>query len=158
MTDFLTLRAAAAALLLASAGLGAFAAAGTAAAMTNPAAIGPAVGGRVAMDARLVDSAGKPTTLAAVSAGKPVMMVMVMVRSAKWCPYCQAQLKGLGPVAAAARAKGVRFVAVSYDSPATLAAFGAAQKLSYPLYSDTGSGMIDAMKLRDPQYAAGSFA
>ncbi len=152
----MTFRTIAIALTLATTGVAGVALAAAPAGAANPASIGPAVGSRIATNARLIDSAGKPTTLAAIAAGKPVMVVLF--RSAKWCPFCQAQLKGLGPVAAAAKAKGVRFVAVSYDAPATLAAFGSAQKLSYPLYSDTDSKMIDALKLRDPQYAAESFA
>ncbi len=120
------------------------------------AAIGPAVGARIATGAALIESNGKATTLAAVAHGKPVMVILF--RSAKWCPYCQGQLKSLGPVAAAAKAKGVGFVAISYDSPADLAAFASKQSLSFPLYSDTGSKLIDALKLRDPRYAPDSFA
>lgn len=119
-------------------------------------AIGPAVGARIATTAALLDSSGKATTLSAVARGKPVMVILF--RSAKWCPYCQGQLKSLGPVAAAAKAKGVGFIAISYDSPADLAAFSAKQGLAFPLYSDTGSKMIDALKLRDPRYPADSFA
>jgi len=122
----------------------------------STAAIGPAVGARVATNAALLDSIGKKTTLAAVAQGKPVMVVLF--RSAKWCPYCQSQLKSLGPVAAAAKAQGVGFIAISYDSPADLAAFAAKQSLSFPLYSDSGSKLIDALKLRDPRYKADSFA
>ncbi|BCA58477.1 peroxiredoxin family protein [Sphingomonas sp. HMP6] len=121
-----------------------------------PAAIGPAIGTRIAIDAALIDSSGRKTTLAAVAHGKPIMVVLF--RSAKWCPYCQGQLKSLGTVAGAAKAKGVGFIAVSYDSPVDLAAFAAKQGLSFPLYSDSGSKMIDALKLRDPRYAADSFA
>lgn len=120
------------------------------------AAIGPAVGARIATNATLIESNGRKTTLGAVAHGKPIMVVLF--RSAKWCPYCQGQLKSLGPVAAAAKAKGVGFIAVSYDSPADLADFAARQSLPYPLYSDTGSKMIDALKLRDPRYALDSFA
>jgi peroxiredoxin len=127
-----------------------------AAPVANVAAIGPAIGSRVAMNLALTDSQGKPTTLARISGGKPVMIVLF--RSAAWCPYCQAQLKGLGPVAAAAQARGVRFIAVSYDKPETLAAFATKQGLTYPLYSDAGSRMIDALKLRDPQYKVESIA
>ncbi len=120
------------------------------------AAIGPVIGARIATNAALIESTGRKTTLAAVAHGKPIMVVLF--RSAKWCPYCQGQLKSLGPVAAAAKAKGIGFIAVSYDSPADLAAFAAKQSLPYPLYSDTGSKMIDALKLRDPRYALDSFA
>jgi peroxiredoxin len=122
----------------------------------NAAAIGPAIGSRVAMNLALTDSQGNPTTLARVAGGKPVMIILF--RSAAWCPYCQAQLKGLGPVAAAAQARGVRFIAVSYDKPEVLTAFATKQGLAYPLYSDTGSRMIDALRLRDPRYKADSIA
>ena len=143
------------ALALASAGAATIGDARSAPAAAN-AAIGPAIGTRFAIDAALIDSSGRKTTLAAVAHGKPIMIVLF--RSAKWCPYCQGQLKSLGPVAAAAKAKGVGFIAVSYDSPADLAAFAAKQSLTFPLYSDAGSKMIDALKLRDPRYALDSFA
>jgi peroxiredoxin len=119
-------------------------------------AIGPAVGARIAMAMPLTASTGKATTLGAVAGDRPVMIVLF--RSAKWCPYCQAQLKGLGPVAAAARTKGVRFIAVSYDAPDVLAGFAAKQNIGFPLFSDPGSRMIDTLRLRDPQYARDSFA
>ncbi|WP_353205718.1 redoxin domain-containing protein, partial [Sphingomonas sp.] len=117
----LALRAAlAVALALGSAGAATI---GYAQAVPATAAIGPAVGTRIATGAMLTDSNGKKTTLAAVAHGKPMMVILF--RSAKWCPYCQGQLKSLGPVAAAAKAKGVGFIAISYDSPADLAAFAA---------------------------------
>ncbi|GGA50221.1 redoxin domain-containing protein [Sphingomonas psychrolutea] len=145
----------AAALALGSAGAATIGAAQSAPAPA-PAAIGPAVGARIPTGAALIESNGTKTTLSAVAHGKPVMVILF--RSAKWCPYCQGQLKSRGPVAAAAKAKGVGFIAVSYDSPADLAAFAAKQSLTFPLYSDTGSKMIDALKLRDPRYPADSFA
>ena len=122
----------------------------------NPAAIGPAIGARIPTGAALLDSAGNATTLTAVAGGKPVMVVLF--RSASWCPYCQAQLKSLGPVAAAAKAKGVGFVAISYDKPADLAHFAAKASLAFPLYSDPGGKLIAALKLRDPRYKPDSFA
>ena len=156
MTSLLFRSAFAVMLAIGTAGAATVGYAGTAAPAPADAAIGPAVGTRIATGAALIDSAGKPTTLAAVAGGKPIMLILF--RSAKWCPYCQGQLKSLGPVAAAARAKGVGFIAVSYDKPEDLAAFAARQSLSYPLYSDTGSKLIDALKLRDPRYKPDSFA
>lgn len=153
MTPFLKSAALATALMLGAAGSATIGNAQTAPA---PAAIGPAVGARIATNAALLDSGGRPTTLAAVAGGKPIMVVLF--RSAVWCPYCQGQLKSLGPVAAAAKAKGIGFVAISYDKPEALAAFSAKQGLTYPLYSDKDSKLIDALKLRDPRYAPDNFA
>lgn len=156
MASIVTRAALAATLSLGLAGAATFAQAPSPVAAPDPASIGPAVGTRIPTTAALLDSKGKATTLATVAHGKPIMVIMF--RSAKWCPYCQGQLKSLGPVAAAARAKGIGFIAISYDKPDELAAFSAKESLSFPLYSDAGSKMIDALKLRDPRYKPDSFA
>ena len=145
---------AAAALVLGVAGIASTASARSEAAASK--AVGPAIGSRIAMSAPLIDSSGHPTALAAVSHGKPVMLVLF--RSAAWCPYCQRQLKGLGPVAEAARHKGIVFLAASYDKPQVLADFASKQNIRYPLYSDPQNKMVSAMGLRDPQYKKGSIA
>jgi peroxiredoxin len=102
------------------------------------------------------DAAGKPRTLASVSGKKGT--VMVLYRSAKWCPYCQAQLKELKAAQAALGTRGYNIVGLSYDAPETLATFAAKTGVGYTLLSDEKSAMIDALGLRDPAYAAGSFA
>lgn len=134
-------------------------AAGTATSAQAPAAaaaIGPAVGARIATTATLLDQSGKPTTLGAL-AGKRGTMI-VLFRSAKWCPYCQRQLKELGPLAVEARARGVGFAAISYDKPAELSAFAAKQGLAYPLYSDPNGAMFAKLGLTDPRYPKDNFA
>ncbi len=144
---------------LALAGLGGLAGLALATATPTPlsaSSIGPNIGSKIALGGALTDSAGQPTTLGAISHGKPVMIVLF--RSAAWCPFCQAQLKGLGPVAAAAQAKGVRFIALSYDKPEVLAAFAQKQNIAFPLYSDTGSKLIDTLRLRDPRYKPDNIA
>ena len=102
------------------------------------------------------DASGKPRTLASV-AGKNGT-VMVLYRSAKWCPYCQAQLKELKAAQAPLAARGYTIVGLSYDAPEVLAGFAAKTGISYTLLSDQGSAMIEALGLRDPAYAPGSFA
>jgi peroxiredoxin len=102
------------------------------------------------------DAGGKPRTLASV-AGKNGT-VLVLVRSAKWCPYCQAQLKELKAAQAPLGQRGYNLVALSYDAPETLAAFAQKTGISYTLLSDQNSTVIDALGLRDPAYEAGSFA
>ena len=117
--------------------------------------LGPAVGARIpAMAAR--DQTGAPRGLDSVVGKKGV--TLVFFRSARWCPFCQRQLIGLKDVAAQLEAKGYPIAAISYDAPEALAAFADKQSISYTLLSDDGSKMIDAFKLRDPQYPAGHFA
>lgn len=117
--------------------------------------IGPAVGAPVpALTA--VDASGKPRDLASVTGRKGV--VLVFFRSARWCPFCQHQLIDLKAVQAPLAQRGYSLAAISYDKPEVLSAFAEKQGVGYTLLSDDGSKLIDAYRLRDPQYAAGSFA
>jgi peroxiredoxin len=102
------------------------------------------------------DSAGKPRSLASVAGKKGT--VLVLFRSAKWCPYCQAQLKELKSAQGELGARGYTIVGLSYDTPETLAMFAGKTGIGYTLLSDEKSSMIDALGLRDPAYADGSFA
>ena len=122
----------------------------------------PAVAAEIATGAKMPaafaakDAGGKPRTLASV-AGKNGT-VLVLFRSAKWCPYCQAQLKELKAAQAPLVTRGYNLVALSYDAPETLAAFAGKNGIGYTLLSDQNSAMIDTLGLRDPAYEAGSFA
>jgi len=84
--------------------------------------------------------------------------VLVLFRSAKWCPYCQAQLKSLKDVQASLAQRGYGLAALSYDPPEVLAGFAAKTGIGYTLLSDEKSAMIDAFGLRDPAYAPSSYA
>jgi peroxiredoxin len=103
-----------------------------------------------------VDTAGKPRTLPSLAGQKG--MVLVFFRSAKWCPFCQAQLKSMTALQPQLAKRGYSLAAISYDSTDELAKFGRRQKIGYPLLSDPKSAMIDAFGVRDPAYAKGSFA
>ncbi len=117
--------------------------------------IGPAVGAPApTLMAR--DAQGKPRDLPGISGRKGV--VLVFFRSARWCPYCQHQLIDLKAVQAPLAERGYALAAISYDAPEALAAFAEKQGVTYTLLSDEGSKLIDAYKLRDPQYAPHSFA
>ena len=102
----------------------------------------------VAMELR--DSQGKTTTLAANMGKKG--MVLFLVRSAEWCPFCQAQLIGTEDIRGAITEKGYALASLSYDEPKILAEFAANKGIGYTMLSDKGSKMIDALGLRDPQY------
>jgi peroxiredoxin len=122
----------------------------------------PAVAGEIQAGAAMPsgfaarDAQGKTRTLASVAGRKGT--VLVLFRSAKWCPFCQAQLKSLSEIQAALATRGYSVVGLSYDAPATLAGFAAKAGIGFTLLSDQSSAMIDALGLRDPSYPAGSFA
>ncbi|OYY89215.1 MAG: hypothetical protein B7Y45_13030 [Sphingomonas sp. 28-66-16] len=115
-----------------------------------------AVGAHVPANFAAVDSAGKPRSFASIAGKKGV--VLIFFRSAKWCPYCQAQLKDIRALPAQLAHRGYTLAAISYDAPESLASFADRQQVNYTLLSDGGSKMIDAFGLRDPQYPKDSFA
>lgn len=114
--------------------------------------VGPPVGARAPAIAAMT-SDGKAASLASV-AGKNGT-VLVFFRSAAWCPYCQAQLIALKEAERPLAQRGYTLVGVSYDRPEVLAQFKARRDVGYTLLSDDGSKIIDAFKLRDPQYPPG---
>ncbi|MEW6016762.1 MAG: peroxiredoxin family protein [Pseudomonadota bacterium] len=137
-----------------------FALALAAAALTAPAAalaldIGPPVGAK-APAITATDAAGKPASLATVSGRNG--LVLVFVRSARWCPFCQTQLIDLKAAQAQLAAQGYGLAALSYDSPEVLAQFAARREIGYALLSDPKSVTIDAFGIRDPQYPPGHMA
>ena len=118
--------------------------------------VGIAVGAKAPVDMALLDSTGAPSSLAAAMG--PNGAVLLMVRSADWCPFCKAQLLRSQDIRSAIAAKGYSLVSVSYDKPELLAKFAQTKGIGYPMLSDPGSKLIDALSLRDPQYGADSFA
>lgn len=117
--------------------------------------IGPAIGSKVpALQAK--DDTGAKRSLGSVMGTKGV--VLVFFRSAKWCPYCQAQLISLRDAPGPLAERGYKLAAISYDSPEILKGFAARREINYTLLSDEGSKTIDAFGLRDPQYKPDSYA
>lgn len=116
---------------------------------------GPAIGSKVPK-LEAVSSEGKAVGLSDVAGPKGT--VLVFFRSAKWCPFCQAQLIALKDAIEPLEQRGYTLTAISYDPPEVLAGFAKRQSILYALLSDTNSRMIDAFKLRDPQYKPDSFA
>lgn len=117
--------------------------------------VGPPVGARApAFTAK--DATGAARSLRSVTG--PNGVVLVFFRSAKWCPYCQAQLISLREAPEPLAQRGYRLAAISYDPPQVLKAFIERREINYALLSDQGSKTIDAFGLRDPQYKPDSFA
>jgi len=117
---------------------------------------GIAVGQDVPVEMELRDGAGEVTTLAANMG--PNGMALFLVRSAAWCPHCKGQLIRTEEIRGAIAERGYSLANLSYDEPRVLAEFAANKGIGYTMFSDTGSRMIDALGLRDPQYKPGSKA
>jgi peroxiredoxin len=83
-------------------------------------------------------------------------LVIAFVRSADWCPFCQRQLIELSQRAGDFEKRGMRLVALSYDSTAILGAFAAEHDIAFTLLSDPQSAVIDAFGIRNTQYAPGT--
>ncbi|MEO1045737.1 MAG: peroxiredoxin family protein [Pseudomonadota bacterium] len=112
---------------------------------------GPAIGDRAPVDLELANAAGNKASVASLADEKGT--ILVFTRSVDWCPFCQAQLKGLKDIAEDVANSGYTLAGVSYDPVSSLAAFAGDQDIPYTLLSDDGSKLIDAFAIRDPQYA-----
>ncbi|MBK7283878.1 MAG: redoxin domain-containing protein [Sphingomonadales bacterium] len=91
---------------------------------------------------------GRPRDWASIAGKKGT--ILVLFRSAKWCPFCQAQLKSLKDVQASLAQQGYGLAALSYDPPEVLAGFAAKAGIGYTLCSDQKSAMIDGAGLARP--------
>lgn len=86
-----------------------------------------------AVDA-LADAKGGSVSLADATKGKT--SVVVFYRGG-WCPYCNTHLADLARIQPELAAGGVQILAVSPDSPESLAKYGAEHPLPYTLLSDS---------------------
>jgi peroxiredoxin len=121
-----------------------------------PIDIGPAVGAKIPAPFTALDHTGAAKTYADIAGANGT--VLVFVRSAKWCPFCQLQMIDINRVAAPLKERGYTLAALSYDAPEVLAKFAKQRGIAYTLLSDQKSAMIDAFDLRDPQYPVGHMA
>lgn len=115
--------------------------------------VGPMVGS-TAPELNVVTSSGDPATLATLAGEKGT--AIAFIRSLDWCPYCQKQAIGLEAAKAPLEEAGWSLVALSYDSPDTLAGFAADKGLSYTLVSDEASEAIKAYGLLNEDMKEGS--
>ncbi|MSO97896.1 MAG: peroxiredoxin family protein [Rhodospirillaceae bacterium] len=118
--------------------------------------IGPAVDAKIPAGFTALDKTGAAKTYADIT-GK-YGTVLYFVRSAKWCPFCQAQLIDINTINDKLAERGYAMAALSYDAPEVLAGFAAQRGIGYTLLSDQKSAMIDAFGIRDPQYPLGHMA
>src|SRR5260370_18523337 len=79
-------------------------------------------------------------------------------RAADWCHYCKRHLLQLQQATGEFEGKGIHVASITYDSEAILKEFSARKGITYPMLSDTGSKIIRAFAILNPEgegYAAG---
>ena len=118
--------------------------------------LGPPVGARVPDIGTPPDQTGTQRSFSSLMGEKG--LVLLFIRSADWCPYCQAQLIDLNTAVAGIERRGYKVAGISYDSPQILNTFIERRGIKFTLLSDQKSEIIDRYNLRDPQYKPGSRA
>ena len=114
------------------------------------------VGSKIPHDLALKDQAGTVQGFDALSGEKGI--VLVFVRSADWCPYCQVQLIDLRDNAKPIEEAGYNVVTISYDAPEVLQKFANKYDFPYVMLSDEGSKAIRTFDILNTQYDEGHFA
>jgi peroxiredoxin len=117
---------------------------------------GPAVGEGFPHSLTAPDQDGQTQTLDALMGEKGA--VVVFVRSADWCPYCQRQLADLNERLAEFEALGLNVVSVSVDEVTETAAFAAEHRIRYKMLADPSGDINLQLGIRDEQYPVGSKA
>jgi len=96
-------------------------------------------------DFELPDQNGTVRTLKTLLGPKGT--IILVFRSADWCPYCKSQLVELDRSRERFAGFGVAVAAISYDSVAILRAFADRRQIHIPLLSDSDSRVIRALRV-----------
>lgn len=86
----------------------------------------------------------------------PGGLILVLFRSADWCPFCKKQLVEVNQWAEKFNDIGYRVAAVSYDSVETLRKFTYKKKLVYPLLADQNHRTILDYKVLNTEQKPGT--
>ena len=65
-----------------------------------------------------------------------------------WCPYCNLELRAFEAMLPSIRAEGAEFVAVSPESPDPALTTAEKNDLTYPVVSDVGGALANALGIR----------
>ncbi|MGE0046264.1 MAG: peroxiredoxin family protein [Hyphomonadaceae bacterium] len=122
-----------------------FAMVGVASAQTHN--YGPAIGD-VLPSFSAQDQSG--ATRSAVNLNGPNGVVLLVTRSADWCPFCQAQLIGLESIRRQIEARGWRLAAITTDTSPELARFANARGIGFTMLSDEPAQIVRQLDLLDP--------
>ena len=105
---------------------------------------GPVIGSQIP-ELVVLDSSGDPQKLSDVMGEKGA--IIVLFRSADWCPFCKAHLRELNLEVLKFKKRGYLVSAISYDSPKILANFSNVEKLIFPLLSDQNFATFKALNV-----------
>jgi len=81
--------------------------------------------------------------------------VIVLFRSADWCPFCKKHLLELNDEAKDFIKKGYGLAGISYDSPQILREFAQKKKLKFSLLSDQNVATFKALNVVNKEYKPG---
>lgn len=82
-------------------------------------------------------------------------LILVLYRSAEWCPFCIKQLKEMDQWVGLFDDLGYKVAAISYDDIEILKEFTETENLSYPLISDQGTKTFRSYKVLNQQHQPG---
>ena len=115
------------------------------------------VGEEIPHDLALKNQSGEVQNFEQITGEKGV--VLVFVRSADWCPYCQVQLLDLRREGGQRITDlGYNIATVSYDAPEQLKAFSDKYSFEHMMLSDEGSEAIKAFGILNEDFATDHFA
>lgn len=102
----------------------------------------------------VIDTNGEKQSLKQLSASKG--LILVLFRSADWCPFCKKHLVELNQWNDKFKQLGYSIAGISYDSTETLKQFSAEKQLKYPLLSDQANKTFKDYKVLNQDYQPGS--
>ena len=102
----------------------------------------------------VVDQFGDKQQLANILGEKGA--IIVLFRSADWCPFCKRHLLELNAVAQNFKKLGYGVTAISYDAPKILLRFSQNKKLHFSLLSDQHVESFKALNVVNKKYEPGA--
>ena len=100
--------------------------------------------GDLVPDFELPDTGGNSVSLAALRAGKP--LVLAFYRGA-WCPYCNLEIHALIAALPEIHAAGGRLLAISPEMPDYTRDFIKTEGIDFPILTDTGNAVAQRFGL-----------
>lgn len=123
---------------------------------SDPTDRGPAIGSIIPSDLSSIDHNANPSNFDAVVGENG--LVLVFIRSAKWCPFCKKQLSDLADGMDQITARGYALAVLSYDSVNDTQRYMEQHQPGFMLLSDRQSTVIDAFGIRNKKYGRFHFA